>query len=176
MYKRQAFNTSDLALVRAVVEQAEASNTPAILQFAPGEFKYATPYFFRYVTERLKASKVPFALHLDHGKSIEECAAAIQAGFTSVMFDGSLLPLAEDVYKRQVPVFASTFAMFGAGRAYEQIRNSIAYPRANVKIVCSHAGVLIGEDGASHQCIEDLSLMRTLPGMTVLAPCDSRCV
>ena len=63
--------------------------------------------------------------------------------------------------------------MFGAGRAYEQIRNSIAYPRANVKIVCSHAGVLIGEDGASHQCIEDLSLMRTLPGMTVLAPCDS---
>lgn len=54
-----AFNTSDLALVRAVVEQAEASNTPAILQFAPGEFKYATPYFFRYVTERLKASRFP---------------------------------------------------------------------------------------------------------------------
>lgn len=70
------------------------------------------------------------------------------------------------------PVIASTFAMFGAGRAYEQIRNSIAYPRANVKIVCSHAGVMIGEDGASHQCLEDLALMRVLPGMTVLAPCD----
>ncbi len=102
-----AFNTSDLALVRAVVEQAEASNTPAILQFAPGEFKYATPYFFRYVTERLKASKVPFALHLDHGKSIEECAAAIQAGFTSVMFDGSLLSLAENIDQtRQIVEFA----------------------------------------------------------------------
>ena len=105
-----AFNTSDLALVRAVVEQAEASNTPAILQFAPGEFKYATLYFFRYVTERLKASKVPFALHLDHGKSIEECAAAIQAGFTSVMFDGSLLPLAENINQtRQIIEFAHRF-------------------------------------------------------------------
>lgn len=71
-----------------------------------------------------------------------------------------------------LPVIASTFAMFGAGRAYEQIRNSIAYPQANVKIICSHAGVMIGEDGPSHQCIEDLSLMRTIPGMTVLAPCD----
>ena len=96
-----AFNTSDLALVRAVVEQAEASNTPAILQFAPGEFKYATLYFFRYVTERLKASKVPFALHLDHGKSIEECAAAIQAG---------LLPLAENINQtRQIIEFAHRF-------------------------------------------------------------------
>lgn len=92
------------------MEQAEASNTPAILQFAPGEFKYATLYFFRYVTERLKASKVPFALHLDHGKSIEECAAAIQAGFTSVMFDGSLLPLAENINQtRQIVEFAHRF-------------------------------------------------------------------
>lgn len=86
-----AFNTSDLALVRAVVEQAEASNTPAILQFAPGEFKYATPYFFKYVIERVKDSPVPFCIHLDHGKSIDDCAAAIKAGFTSVMIDGSLL-------------------------------------------------------------------------------------
>ena len=91
-----AFNTSDLALVRAVVEQAEESNTPAILQFAPGEFKYATPLFFRYVTERLKESPVPFALHLDHGKTMEDCQAAIDAGFTSVMIDGSLLPLEEN--------------------------------------------------------------------------------
>ena len=84
-----------------------------------------------------------------------------------------LMATAAGIASCGVPVFASTFAMFDAGRAYEQIRNSITYPRANVKIVCSHAGVLIGEDGASHQCIEDLSLMRTLPGMTVLAPCDS---
>lgn len=69
-------------------------------------------------------------------------------------------------------VFASTFAMFAAGRSYEQIRNSIAYPRLNVKIGATHGGVLIGEDGASHQCIEDISLMRTIPGMTVLVPCD----
>ena len=91
-----AFNTSDLALVRAVVEQAEESGTPAILQFAPGEFKYATPLFFRYVTERLRRSPVAFALHLDHGKTAEDCKAAIEAGFTSVMIDGSLLPLEEN--------------------------------------------------------------------------------
>ena len=69
--------------------------------------------------------------------------------------------------------FCSTFAMFGAGRAYEQIRNSIAYPRFNVKICCSHAGVSVGEDGASHQCLEDLALMRVIPGMTVICPADA---
>lgn len=94
-----AFNTSDLALVRAVVEQAEETNTPAILQFAPGEFNYATPLFFRYVTERLKESKTAFVLHLDHGKSMDQCVDAIKAGFTSVMFDGSLLDFDEN--KRQ---------------------------------------------------------------------------
>ncbi len=71
------------------------------------------------------------------------------------------------------PVFASTFAMFAAGRAYEQVRNHIGYTRLNVKIGATHGGVLIGEDGGSHQCIEDLSLMRTIPGMTVLAPADA---
>ena len=64
--------------------------------------------------------------------------------------------------------FCSTFAMFGAGRAYEQIRNSIAYPKFNVKICCSHAGVSVGEDGGSHQAIEDIGLMRLVPGMTVI--------
>ena len=64
--------------------------------------------------------------------------------------------------------FCSTFAMFGAGRAYEQIRNSIAYPKFNVKICCSHAGVSVGEDGGSHQAIEDIGLMRLIPGMTVI--------
>lgn len=84
-----------------------------------------------------------------------------------------MMATAAGIASCHVPVFASTFAMFGAGRAYEQIRNSIAYPKANVKIVCSHAGVMIGEDGASHQCIEDLSLMRTTPNMSVLAPSDA---
>lgn len=70
--------------------------------------------------------------------------------------------------------FCSTFAMFGAGRAYEQIRNSIAYPRFNVKICCSHAGVSVGEDGGSHQSVEDIGLMRLVPGMTVIVPADAK--
>ena len=68
--------------------------------------------------------------------------------------------------------FTSTFAVFAAGRAYEQIRNSIAYPNLNVKICATHAGVTVGEDGATHQMIEDLSLMRTLPNMTVMCTSD----
>lgn len=68
--------------------------------------------------------------------------------------------------------FASTFAMFAAGRAFEQIRNSICYPGLNVKIAATHAGLTVGEDGASHQAIEDISLMRSIPGMTVINPCD----
>lgn len=69
-------------------------------------------------------------------------------------------------------VFASTFAMFAAGRAYEQIRNSIGYTKLNVKIGATHAGISVGEDGASHQCLEDLALMRTIPGMVVINPAD----
>ena len=69
--------------------------------------------------------------------------------------------------------FASTFAMFAAGRAYEQVRNSVAYPGLNVVIAGSHGGVSVGEDGATHQCIEDFALMRAIPGMTVLCPCDA---
>jgi len=69
--------------------------------------------------------------------------------------------------------FCSTFAMFGAGRAYEQIRNTIAYPKFNVKVCCSHAGVSVGEDGGSHQAIEDIALMRVIPGMTVIVPADA---
>ena len=70
--------------------------------------------------------------------------------------------------------FCSTFAMFGAGRAYDQMRNSVAYPHFNVKLCCSHAGVSVGEDGGSHQCVEDLALMRVIPGMTVIVPADAK--
>ena len=70
--------------------------------------------------------------------------------------------------------FCSTFAMFGAGRAYEQIHNSVAYPKFNVKICCSHAGVSVGEDGGSHQSIEDIGLMRMIPGMTIIVPADAK--
>ncbi|MBQ7077878.1 MAG: transketolase family protein [Lachnospiraceae bacterium] len=68
--------------------------------------------------------------------------------------------------------FASSFAMFAAGRAYEQVRNSIGYPHLNVKIGATHAGISVGEDGATHQCNEDIALMRTIPGMTVICPAD----
>ena len=68
--------------------------------------------------------------------------------------------------------FASSFAMFAAGRAFEQVRNSIGYPHLNVKIGATHGGISVGEDGASHQCCEDFALMRTIPGMTVICPAD----
>ena len=68
--------------------------------------------------------------------------------------------------------FASTFAMFAAGRAFEQVRNSIGYTRLNVKIGATHAGISVGEDGASHQCLEDIALMRTIPGMVIINPAD----
>ena len=69
--------------------------------------------------------------------------------------------------------FASSFAMFAAGRAYEQVRNSIGYPHLNVKIGATHAGITVGEDGASHQCLEDIALMRVIPGMVVINPSDA---
>ncbi len=68
--------------------------------------------------------------------------------------------------------FINSFAMFAAGRAWEQVRNSIAYPRLNVKVIGSHGGLSVGEDGATHQCIEDYAIMRAIPGMVVLSPCD----
>ena len=70
-------------------------------------------------------------------------------------------------------VFASSFAMFAAGRAFEQVRNSIGYPCLNVKIGATHAGISVGEDGATHQCCEDIALMRTIPGMTIINPADA---
>lgn len=69
-------------------------------------------------------------------------------------------------------VFASSFAMFAAGRAFEQVRNSIGYPHLNVKICATHAGISVGEDGATHQCNEDIAIMRTIPGMTIINPAD----
>lgn len=70
--------------------------------------------------------------------------------------------------------FCSTFAIFGAGRAFEQVRNAIAYPGLNVKLGMTHAGITLGEDGGSHESIEDIALMRVIPGMTILSPCDAK--
>ena len=87
--------------------------------------------------------------------------------------EGNMMDIGAGLSTMGLIPFCSTFAMFAAGRAYEQIRNSIAYPHFNVKICATHAGVSVGEDGGSHQCIEDLALMRTIPGMTVICPADA---
>lgn len=92
-----AFNATESSLFRSVVEEAEAQDAPAIVQVAPGEFDFATREFYSYVRDRLANSRVPFVLHLDHGKTIEECMKAIQAGFTSVMLDGSALSFEDNV-------------------------------------------------------------------------------
>lgn len=87
--------------------------------------------------------------------------------------EGNMMAVAAGLAASGNIVFASSFAMFATGRAYEQIRNSIGYTGLNVKICASHAGLTVGPDGASHQCIEDLSLMRGIPGMTVICPADA---
>lgn len=92
-----AFNATESSLFRAVVEEAEATDSPAIVEVSFGEFSYATPQFYRYVLDRLGNSRVPFVLHLDHGHSLEECMQVMRAGFTSVMIDGSMLPYEENV-------------------------------------------------------------------------------
>ena len=87
--------------------------------------------------------------------------------------EGNMVGVAAGLAAAGKTVFASSFAMFAAGRAFEQIRNSVAYPHLNVKIAATHAGITVGEDGATHQCNEDIALMRTLPGMTVINPADA---
>ncbi|HPE94925.1 MAG TPA: transketolase family protein [Bacillota bacterium] len=87
--------------------------------------------------------------------------------------EANMISAAAGIATTGVPVFASSFAMFAAGRAFEQIRNSVAYPHLNVKIAASHAGITVGEDGATHQFCGDLALMRLLPGMTVINPADA---
>ena len=87
--------------------------------------------------------------------------------------EGNMMSVAAGIATTGKVVFASSFAMFAAGRAYEQVRNSIGYPHLNVKIGATHAGITVGEDGATHQCIEDFALMRAIPGMTVINPADA---
>ena len=111
-----------------------------------------------------------------------DLAAATQTGkfkaaypdrfFDAGIAEGNMMGLAAGVATTGRVAFASTFAMFAAGRAFEQIRNSIGYPHLNVKIGATHAGISVGEDGATHQCNEDIALMRAVPGMTVVVPAD----
>ena len=111
-----------------------------------------------------------------------DLAAATQTGkfkaaypdrfFDAGIAECNLMGIAAGIASTGRVAFASTFAMFAAGRAFEQVRNSIGYPHLNVKIGATHAGISVGEDGATHQCNEDIALMRTIPGMTVVVPAD----
>ncbi len=87
--------------------------------------------------------------------------------------EGNMMSVAAGLATTGKTVFASSFAMFAAGRAFEQIRNSIGYPHLPVKIGATHAGISVGEDGATHQCLEDIALMRTIPGMAIINPADA---
>ncbi len=111
-----------------------------------------------------------------------DLAAATQTGkfkaaypdrfFDAGIAEENMMGIAAGIATTGRVAFASTFAMFAAGRAFEQVRNSIGYPHLNVKIGATHAGISVGEDGATHQCCEDVALMRTIPGMTVIVPSD----
>ena len=92
--------------------------------------------------------------------------------FNMGIAEGNMMSVAAGLASTGKIVFASSFAMFASARACEQIRNSICYPKLNVKIAATHAGLTVGEDGASHQCIEDLAIMRAIPNLTVMSPCD----
>ncbi len=111
-----------------------------------------------------------------------DLAAATQTGIFKKQFperhidcgiaECNMIGIAAGLAASGMVPFASSFAMFAAGRAYEQVRNSVAYPKLNVKIGATHAGISVGEDGATHQCLEDFALMRVIPGMVVASPAD----
>lgn len=111
-----------------------------------------------------------------------DLAAATQTGkfkaaypdrfYDAGIAEANMVGIAAGIATTGKKVFCSTFAMFAAGRAFEQVRNSIGYPHLNVNICATHAGISVGEDGATHQCNEDIALMRSIPGMTVIVPAD----
>lgn len=106
-------------------------------------------------------------------KTADFKSVAPERFFNMGIAEGNMMAVAAGLSTCDKIPFVSTFAMFAAGRAFEQIRNSICYPRLNVKICATHAGLTVGEDGASHQAIEDISLMRSIPGMIVINPADA---
>ncbi len=106
-------------------------------------------------------------------KTVDAKVACPERHFNMGIAEGNMMAVAAGLAASGKIVYASSFAMFAAGRAYEQIRNSIGYPHLNVKVCATHAGITVGEDGASHQAIEDLGLMRGIPGMKVFQPCDA---
>lgn len=128
------------------------------------------------IAELIKENEKVVVLDADLTKStktIDAKNACPERHFNMGIAEGNMMAVAAGLASSGKIVYASSFAMFAAGRAYEQIRNSIAYPHLNVKVCATHAGITVGEDGASHQAIEDLGLMRGIPGMKVFQPCDA---
>lgn len=107
-------------------------------------------------------------------KTIDAKNACPERHFNMGIAEGNMMAVAAGLAASHKVVYASSFAMFAAGRAFEQIRNSVCYPNLNVKVCATHSGITVGEDGASHQCIEDLALMRSVPNMKVFQPCDAK--
>ena len=117
-------------------------------------------------------------LVLDADLAASTKTAVFQKKYPERFFDcgiaeGNMMSVAAGIAATGKAVFASSFAMFAAGRAFEQVRNSIGYPHLNVKIGATHAGITVGEDGATHQCNEDIALMRTIPDMVIINPADA---
>ena len=106
-------------------------------------------------------------------KTIKFKKAHPERFFDCGIAEGNMISVAAGLAAAGKVAFASSFAMFAAGRAFEQVRNCVGYPHLNVKIGATHAGITVGEDGATHQCLEDIALMRTIPGMTVVNPADN---
>ena len=106
-------------------------------------------------------------------KTIKFKKACPERFFDCGIAEGNMISVAAGLAAAGKMAFASSFAMFAAGRAFEQVRNSVGYPHLNVKIGATHAGITVGEDGATHQCLEDIALMRTIPGMTIINPADA---
>ena len=105
-------------------------------------------------------------------KTVDAKVACPERHFNMGIAEGNMMAVAAGLAASGKIVYASSFAMFAAGRAYEQVRNAIGYPHLNVKIGATHAGISVGEDGATHQCLEDIGLMRQIPGMVVINPAD----
>ena len=106
-------------------------------------------------------------------KTIKFKKAFPERFFDCGIAEGNMMSVAAGVAATGKIPFVSSFAMFSAGRAFEQVRNSVAYPHLNVKIGATHAGISVGEDGATHQCLEDIALMRSIPGMSIINPADA---
>ena len=138
--------------------------------------KQATREAYGRTLEKLGAERDFFVLDADLSCSTNTKFFADkypERFFNCGIAESNMISVAAGMAATGTPVFASSFAMFATGRAFEQVRNSVGYPHLNVKIAASHSGVTVGEDGATHQCCEDIALMRTVPGMTVLSPADS---